>query len=272
VLASVGGRLTGGIGDPNEEAAVLVAALMLTPPLFLSLPAGGRARVWTVVAGVVCVAGLLNTASRGGLIAMGAALGVGVLLGGRWRIRMLVLLIVGAASVGIYFNLLASTSVRQHLSSSSSTGRTDLWRVGWRMFESNPVVGVGAGNFPTAAIHYVQSAGPLTRADLIVNVPHVTHNLYLDVLDELGIPGLLLFLSVVAASLTAALRAARRFAASGDLPMEMMARMLLLGTMGMLVAFFFLSDQYSKQFWLLLAFAAPLLAMATPPRANRGAG
>ncbi|MGH2869902.1 MAG: O-antigen ligase family protein [Solirubrobacteraceae bacterium] len=265
-LASGGGRLSGGLGDPNELAAVLVAALMLSVPLIAASERGSGRRFWALTGSVVAFVGILYTDSRGGLIALGAVLLAALFVGGRWRFRAALLLVVGAASVGLYFSVIAPLAARQHLSSSNSTGRTDLWRVGLRMFKANPVTGVGSGNFPTAAIHYVQQAGPLTRADLIVAVPHVTHNMYLDVADELGVPGMLALLAIAGGSMAAALRAAKRYERAGDVQFELMSRALVLAILGMLVADVFLSGQYSKQLWLLLALPLPLLALAPKSR------
>jgi hypothetical protein len=44
--------------------------------------------------------------------------------------------------------------------------------------------------------------------------------------------------------------------------MEALARGFLVGILGMLAAFVFISAQYEKQLWLLLAVAAALLTVA----------
>jgi O-antigen ligase len=185
-----------------------------------------------------------------------------VLFGGRWRPKAVLFIVLALVSAGFFFTVLAPLAARQHLNSTNSTGRTDLWKVGLSMFKANPVTGVGSGNFPNSAIHYVQQAGPLTRADLIVNVPHVTHNLYLDILDELGVPGLLAFALTAGASISAAVRAAKRFELAGDTQLELTSRVLALAILGVLAADFFLSGQFSKQLWLLLALPPPLLSLA----------
>jgi len=255
-------RLTGAVGDANEQAAVLVAGMMLAIGLFAALPRGSTGRFWTAAGAFLCMFGFVNTVSRGGLVALGCALVAAILFGGRWRGRAISLAVVGVAAIGLYFSVLAPLAQRQHLSSTSSTGRTDLWKVGWKMFGANPITGVGSGNFPTAAINYVQAAGPLTRADLIVDVPHATHNQYLDVLDELGVPGLLALVGIMVVSLRAALLAARRYERAGDVPLELISRGAFLALVGMLSADVFLSGQFSKQLWLLVALPPALLALA----------
>ena len=262
LLQSSGGRLAGTIGDPNEEAAVLVAGLMLAVGLAGGFPRGSARRVWLTIGAALIVIGLLTTVSRGGLIAAGCALLGGAVFGGRWRTRAVVALVASAAALGTYFVVLAPLSARQHLGSANSTGRTDLWKVAWNMFKAEPVKGFGSGNFQVASIRFVQDSGSLTRADLIVDDPHVAHNVYLELLADLGIFGLLAFLSTAVASLTIAVRAADRFRATGDVRFELLSRMLILAILGMLAAAFFISDQFSKQLWLLLALPPPLLAIA----------
>jgi O-antigen ligase len=265
-------RLTGTLGDANEEAAVLVAGMLLAAGLAAGLPRGSPRRLLASAAGVLAFIGLLSTVSRGGLVASGVALAGGALFGGRWRTQAVAALAVGAVAVGLYFAVLAPLEARRHFTSANTTGRTDLWKVGVKMFEANPAIGVGSGNFQTASIHFVSQAGPLTRADLIVDEPHVAHNVYLELLDDLGVPGLLAFLAAACAALAISLEAARRYELAGDVQFELISRLLMLATLGMLAADFFISDQFSKQLWLLLALPAPLLALAPrPPRRAPGA-
>ncbi len=262
LTSSPDGRLTGTVGDPNEEAAVLLAGIVLAVALAAIARRGSlRRTAFCVAIGVMAVA-LLSTGSRGGLIAAGGALAAGVVAGGRWRRRALAMLTIGGAATVLFVTALAPAGLQQHLSSADSTGRTDLWKVGLRMFEANPVLGVGAGNFATEAIHYVAKSGPLRRADLIVDAPKVAHNAYLQLLDELGPFGLSAFLLIAVASLGTALSAARAFERTGDLELELVARMVMLALVGVLVADFFISNEYSKQLWLLLALPPGLRALA----------
>jgi O-antigen ligase len=268
LLQSGGARLAGGIGDPNDEAALLVAALMLDVGLFATLPRGSAAKPLAVLGGVIMAVGLLDTGSRGGLVALGVALIASFLFGGRWRGCAAAMLLVVAILTPLYVYVLAPSAAEQHLSSSSSSGRTDLWTVGLRMWEANPVLGVGAGNFDAAASHYVQQAGEITRPDVIIDVPHVTHNTYLEILDELGVPGFLLFVGLSLGSMFAAVRATRLYESAGDTSFELMARCLVLALVALLTADFFISNEYQHLLWLLMALPPALLAVA---RAETGA-
>ncbi len=262
LLESGGARLVGGIGDANTEAALLVAAMSMNIGLISVLPRDSAARALAVLAEVIMAVAFLDTGSRGGVVALGVALVTAVLFGGRWRARAAVVVLLAVVLVPFYVFALAPSGAVQHLSSDTTSGRADLWRVGVKMWETNPVAGVGSGNFVVAEHQYVQTSGPIARADVIIDLPHVTHNTYLQILDELGVPGLIAFLVIVVGSISAALRAARIYERAGDTTFELLARSLALGVVALLAADFFISNEYEHLLWLLLALPAPLLAVA----------
>lgn len=255
------GRVGGTVGDPNEFAAVLVAGL----PLAVALAAG---RDWSpalraigVTAAGLCVTGIVLSLSRGGLLALITVLLAALALAGRWRGKLLLILpLVLLAGVG-YF-LATPAALQRVTSSNGGTGRTDVWRVGWRIVEARPVLGVGAGNFQEASIHYLLRPGLLERSDLIASTDKVAHNTYLTVLAELGLVGALMFVALIAVALACGVRAVGLFARQRDDSMEMLTRGWLIAMAGLLTADVFLSAEFSKQLWLLLALGPVLLAIA----------
>ncbi len=267
---SVEGRLAGGIGDANEQAAVLVAAI----PIALALGNAMRRPALRLLAwggGVFCLIGVFTTLSRGGLIALGCVMVAAVGFGGRWRGKAAVLLAATLLGTVTYYFAIAPLAARQRVTSATTSGRSDIWRVGWRMVEAHPIIGSGSGNFQEAAIHYVQGIGNLTSANLIVNVPHVAHNVYLEMLADLGIPGLLAFVGVAGFSMLAVARAARRFERQDDREMELVARCMFLALVAFMSADFFLSGEFSKQLWLTFALCPAVLALSHAPGAARDA-
>lgn len=232
-------------------------------------------RLLALGAALVCLAGTINTLSRGGLLSLGAVLVAAVVFGGRWRPQAIALLLVTALATVGYFVVIAPLAAQQRVTSADSSGRTDIWTVGWRMVKAHPLNGVGSGNFQNAEVHYLQAPGTITKngADLIVNVPHVAHNIYLELLADLGIPGLLAFLGVVAAAIGATIRAARMFNRQGDREMELIARSMFLVLVGFMTADIFLSGEFAKQLWLAFAVSAALLKLAyTASRPAASAG
>lgn len=259
------GRLTGGLGDSNDQAAVLVAAIPIAVALG-SVVSQRWLRNLAWLAGVFCIAGVVNTASRGGLVALSVVMVAAVAVGGRWRLRAALLLGISALAIVGYIAILAPATARERVTMASSSGRSDLWRVGWQIVRAHPFNGVGSGNFQGSAVHYVQKAGPLTSASLIVDTPHVAHNVYLEVLADLGIPGLALFFGVAAFSLLAAGQAARAFERQGDTQFELVARCLVLAVVGLLAADVFLSGQFSKQLWLIFALCSATVTVSRNSR------
>jgi hypothetical protein len=65
--------------------------------------------------------------------------------------------------------------------------------------------------------------------------------------------------------LLAVFRAARRFDELNERGLAGLARAVLVGTIGMLAASFFLSDGSDPRLWVLLALGPALLALASKP-------
>jgi O-antigen ligase/capsular polysaccharide biosynthesis protein len=259
-------RVAGTIGDANAFAAVLVAAL----PLALALAADGARRASVrrlgLAAAALAAAGIVLSLSRGGLLALATALVAGVLVSGRWRAVALAAAVVIALAGVSYLVLVAPVAARERVTESGGgTGRSDIWRVGWRMVEARPLLGVGAGNYATTSVQYLLRPGRLARSDLIAGTPKVAHNTYLHVLAELGVIGALAFLGLVAFALGCGVRAARAAERLRDRRLELLSRAWLVSAAGLLAADFFVSAEFSKQLWLLLALGPCLLAVARSP-------
>jgi O-antigen ligase len=257
-------RVTGTIGDPNELAAALLLGLALGAGLALSRGRSLALRLAGAMAIPICAVGIFLSLSRGGLIALAVLLVAGPVLGGRWRGVMCGFLVLVAAAGVLYFTQIASLPARERITTADGgSGRSDLWKIGLRMVKAHPVGGVGVGNFQDVSADYVLQPGIIVRAELIFSsVPKITHNTYLEVMAEMGIPGFLLFIVIAVGCLGCALRAASVWAGRGDIGMEALARSALLALVGMLVADFFISQSYSKLLWIMLALGPAMLALA----------
>jgi O-antigen ligase len=254
-------RFAGGQGDPNYLAAGLVAAIALAAGLLPSIR-DPIARLGLVASIVAIAAALAATESRGGLIGALAAIVAAIVLARRQRLQAAAFGVCAVAAAGAFF--LASPSALHRVTSfnAGGNGRAELWKVGWRMTEDHPVTGVGLASFQPEAKNYVREPGSLQFVRLIVDQPHVTHNVYLQQLAETGIVGLVLMLAVVVASLGAAGRAARRFDALGDPALATLARAVIIASVGFLTASLFISDGTDKRLWIVLALGPALLGAA----------
>lgn len=260
------GRLAGGIADPNELASILVPALALSC-FALAAVKGSLLRFALLVSVGMSATALFFTESRGGLVALATAMVAAVLLAGPLRPRMLAISLFVAALGISYYALIAPPESLQRLTEfavSGGTGRTDLWSIAMAIIGDNPIVGVGAGNFQVVEPTYAVNTINLPNVTFIVDTPKVAHNTYLELFAELGFVGVGAFGALVVGAFVWAGRAVRAFAQSGDLTMELLGRGLIVGLIGMLSAYTFISGQYEKQLWLLLGLGVGLYSVARP--------
>ena len=257
-------RLSSQAENPNELAATLVAGFVLALGLMFVAKRSPLLRLTAGFASGFLLFGIVLTVSRAGLVSLAVAGIAAIIFAGRWRRKVVVFASACVAVTVFYFVALAPPAAREHITAANGgTGREDIWKVGWRMVEANPIEGVGAGNFHTSSIHYLLvQPGLIRRGDFIADTQKVAHNVYLQTWAELGIVGLALLLILIVAVLRTGLRAIRAFENLGDLTMEILARAQLVAVVGLLASLFFGSDEYKKQLWLLLAMLPTMLAVA----------
>jgi O-antigen ligase len=260
---SVGGRLVGGIGDPNFLALVIVPAIVLAAVLGRGRP---LMRMGAAVAIGILVVGLIATQSRGGLLAtvmvFVAAL---VLMGGqRHKVVLMAAVAVGLGVVYLSGNPAALERVTGGAENKGS-GRTELWAVALKASGDHPIVGVGLNNFIVHEPGYADRVGPLQYADLIAERPHVVHNTYLEALVETGVIGLLLLLAALTAGLRAMWSATQMFDRRGEHELAQLSRAVLLATIAVLTGALFLSLRSQVTLWCLLTLGVVLLTMARRP-------
>lgn len=262
--SAVYGRATGTIGDPNELAAALVVGLAIATSFAVNSHIKIALRALSGVSAALCLTGILLSLSRGGLIGVGAGLLVAVIVGGRWRSR--VLAVCGAvAFLGVgYFAFVASLPAKErvlNVSGGGGTGRLDLWTVGLRMVSAHPLQGVGSGQFANSSVHYLLRPGVIERGDFILSTPKVAHNTYLNIVSELGFVGGALFAAILIACVASLWLAIQHTRRDGDEKLEILLRGLLVGMGGYFVTLMFISENYAKLLWILLALGPALLAV-----------
>ncbi|HZU60722.1 MAG TPA: O-antigen ligase family protein, partial [Solirubrobacteraceae bacterium] len=212
-------RLAGAGEDANSEAMLLVAGIALAAALASIKEFSATARIAAMVAGLIQLVALVDTVSRGGLVGLAAVTVLGIAFAGRRRRLPLALTaLAGGLCLTGYYLSVASPAARARIttiSSSSSSGRNDIWTVAWRMVQAHPLNGVGVGNFTNTSVHYLFQPGAIPSSKYIVDTPEVAHNIYLQILAETGVVGLFLFLCLVGGALWCGVQAARAFARSG---------------------------------------------------------
>jgi O-antigen ligase len=264
---SVGGRLVGGVGDPNFLGIAIVPAIVLAAILRGARP---LTRWALAVAIGVLALGLLATQSRGGIVAAAVTCVAAVIfmVGQRKKVLLAAATIV---AIGVVYLSANPAPLERVTKANEGSGRTELWAVAAKVGANYPIAGVGLNNFTVHSPRYTDDVGMLQYADLIAERPHVVHNTYLEILVETGIVGLLLFAYAVAVGLRATWSAARTFARRGDQELAQLARGVLLATVAVLTGGLFLSYRTRAGLWLLLTLGVVLLVMArSGGRVHRG--
>jgi O-antigen ligase len=265
--SAVFGRATGTVGDPNELAAALLVGLAVAAAFAVNRHINGLLRICSAGAAALCLTGIFVSLSRGGLIGTACALVVAVIVGGRWRGRVLALCGVFAVLGVGYFSFVASLPAQQRVldvSTEGGSGRLTLWTVGLRMVEANPIQGVGTGQFEIASVHYLLRPGQL-EGNFILSEPKVAHNTYLNVAANLGLVGGVLFGAILIFCIACTLLALKRVREEGDERMEILLCGLVVAIGGYLVTLMFLSEEVAKLLWILMALGPVLLAIVSSP-------
>lgn len=255
------GRLTGGSGDPNYLAAGLVASIVIASALFATTRQA-TTRMGLALAIAILVAGAVASESRGAMLASLGASIAALILFKRRRLVVGGVLATIAVLAGLWLATDPTAVHRLTNFNGGGTGRSDLWKVAWRVGTHNPVVGVGLDNFVTQEGRFVREPGVLTSVALIADKPHVVHNLYLQSFTETGVIGFVLLIGMAIGFLGSGVRAARRFDSRGQTDLATLSRAIVVAEVALFIALFFLSDGPDERWWVLFGAGAGLLGLA----------
>ncbi|MCC7361633.1 MAG: O-antigen ligase family protein [Anaerolineales bacterium] len=265
-------RIRSVYGSPNNLALYLGRALPVAVAVLVLGRERGRRALYGLAAALLAVT-LVLTFSKGALL-LGAPAALAVVLIA-WLGRRGWWLVGGGAAAGLAaLPLLARTPRFAGLfdfSGGTSFFRVRLWVSAWRMFLDHPLLGVGPDNF----LALYRSRYILPEAWQEPNLSH-PHNILLDFLSRLGVPGFAAGVWLIGGFWVTALRAYRRLAAAADAEHRAMLP-LAVGLMGLVADMlahglvdhsFFLVD-LAYVFFLALA-AVQHLARLAEPAASRG--
>lgn len=236
-----GGRFGNGLLGPNILAVTLLIPLAIAINRTFNPRDPGRPLPNGLLAALMLV-GILMTGSRTGVLGAGAVALTMLLTSPRGaRKGIAALLLVGVAvTVFVWTAHPFGLADRTFESATSSSGRLDIWRVGLAACSQYCDVGSGWGTFPAV---YADTQATVADARVLTGEEgsYQAHNLWLLVIVELGVVGLLLFNLGLVVSAVYAFR----------LPAE--SRAPALGAVvGLTIGLFFLSSMEFKMFWLVL--------------------
>jgi putative inorganic carbon (hco3(-)) transporter len=239
-------RATGPLDDPNDLAVALVVAVPLLVAALPDRPTPAT-RALAALAGTLLVAGAAATFSRGGALALTAAV-AWLLVRRVLPVRVLVGTLAGTALVVVVAAQFAGAELSRALQEKTFIAGSNVdtrelrWQAAARMLTEHPALGVGPGGFRAgyaAASH---------NAELAEQTP-VAHNMFLEVAAELGLPAFCAFTGLIAVAFVAAELVLR----AGHDRRAMVAVQAAL--LAVAVGATFLSEQYYLPLWLLTALA-----------------
>ena len=180
--------VTIGFAHPAESPTAWVARL--ESPIIVVPNGAALGAAAALVALLACLLLQSRTALLTGLVSLFA-------LAALWRSRFLLLAAAAAPVVGwIVDRLLLDARLAAKFGSFLDT-RLALWLSAWRMFLDAPLAGHGPNTFGLLYLPYLNALdirGRLPVDDRVIPWPH---NLYLEMLAERGVPGLVALLVVV---------------------------------------------------------------------------
>ena len=253
-LVSGGARYYDGPGGFMSDNNSFALVLNMVIPLLAGIAMVEKEKLLRMAALVVaalCAATVLFTFSRGGLLTLACVV---PMLVWRSRHRLAVISLLGLAAAGFLFLTSArfaqdytqrASSISDYERDGSAQGRFDAWTTSWRVFLDYPAFGVGPDNLAVVHPRYSPDPGRF----------RVSHNAYLQVLAECGLPALVLFLAVIASGFLALGRLRR----GTDLPwVEVYARMMQISIVAYVVGSLFLNTAYSELIYQLVALSVSL--------------
>lgn len=162
-------------------------------------------------------------------------------------------------------NLTSTSTIVEADPEGSAEARYNIWRVATTIIKSHPISGIGLGAYPRAHAAFAPRVGVPDAALGLRD----THSTYLNVAAETGIPGLLLFLTVLGVVVVPCERTRRRAKgtprATQLLALELgLLAFLLAGVFGSFAKLSFLYIQLAVM-WALTTVTNRELVAAAPP-------
>ena len=178
-------RVGGVLGYAGENGMAAFQAEFAVLLIGLAPCVRNRTGRWGLLAlACTCVYCLVFTFSRGGYVGFLAGILVLGLISSRKLLLVLLVILIGWQSIvpnAVRERVLMTYNEAEGLESSAQE-RVDIWQDALDVIRSNPVTGTGFDTY-----QFMKRVGPYTD----------THNYYLKVLLEMGIAGLLCFLSLL---------------------------------------------------------------------------
>jgi len=234
-------------GDSNYFATCSLLALPIAF-CFARREESRTERFVCIACGALILVAFTLASSRGGLVGLCIEIAYMILRSGRSR-RIAILAAVILMPV-LQFSPVSPLGRMLHPEYGDGLAtqiRRDFWRVGFALIREHPLTGIGLGNFTS----YSLSAAPGVAAR-----HGMACNTFLEIAAELGVTGLLAYCWVSAAALYSAERLRAEGKRRKDVLLFYIGEAMQAGLLGFLGAAMFVSAEYQKPFWVMVALAA----------------
>jgi len=259
-----GYRISGPIGDPNFYAEVMVVLVPLALERVLN-ERNSLLRLAAVWALAVITLTVVFTYSRGGFVAICAAVGVWFIL---YPPRLKYLPFLALLGIVILMlipqeyitrltsltELISSPSMGFRTADYSFRGRASETLAGLEMIKSHPILGVGLNNFAENYLAYAKSLGLSPTAE-----ERAAHSLYIEVAAETGLVGFTAFAALLYAMARGIANSWKKLKGLQEHRLASMVAAIGAGIVGYFTASMFIHSAYPRYFWLLvgIAFSIP---------------
>lgn len=242
------------LADPNDLALILLFPLAFAMALLVN-----RTSLFDRFLGLIGCAttmpAIIFTQSRGGLLGMITVFGI---LGLR-KIKSRTVVI--ALCVGTAFVLAVAMGLSSRVSGGaaelsetgideSARGRLIAWHAAVNMMIARPLTGVGINGFVDAYYQYTPEWGNRDKA---------VHSTWFQVVGEMGLPGIIVFLTMFVATFRSALRTLdRTIKTKADPMLQATALAMVAGLASFAVAGTFLTQAFTWPLYVLIALTVAL--------------
>lgn len=234
-------------GDSNYFAT---SALLVIPfAMYFAWRSTSRSERWFCAISLLLILIAFTLASsRGGLVGLCVEIAYLILRSGKSRKAAIVAVLILLPL--LLFSPASPLSRFLHPDYADKVGiqiRWDFWKVGLKMIQNHPLTGIGLGNFTEYSNMFIFGVG--RRQGIACNT-------FLELGAELGFLGVLAYCMI----LWGALRSAGKLRAEGrkckNMSVLYTGEAMQAGLLGFIPGALFVSAEYQKPFWVIIALAA----------------
>lgn len=258
---------SGYMGDENDFALAMNVVLPIS--IFLGRAQEEKMKLFFWSASVLFVLANMVSSSRGGFVGL-VAVGAVCWLYSKHKLRALPVIAAVAVLAWTFATPVGKEKIMglgfDSVKKDTGKDRIELWKVGWKAFIDNPILGVGQGNMPIVMSKYQYDKWGESAFSRDI-WGRAVHSVYLTLLPELGFVGLTLF-GLMLKDLVVRYKKIKELCKNSALneearKVENLNIALLVSLFGFLATGIFLSAFYYPQFWNVSALLVTLFMISS---------